>query len=362
MRNYTPRSGLKWKPTGKIFKTIGLRWVPTGKIITSSSTKVPLKLKASRNFHLMNNQETSVANDTSGLVPQRQKASDYDNPDPAPELQKCSAFQQYNSSSHRNKVYRLRKALYGLKQLQSLYDDLSKGLISNGFTKEADCTAMSSAEAEYVALLQELCSVSETLKYHYDDRKSFPVSPSQTALELVTCEILYESNLCQLERNDGAIQCESNLFQEMNLTTQSRKKNYLDSLLPSFLSALRTSGNEKSKHRIQLFILDTYRWIGVASFQLKSDHYHMLMSNLQRHSVSIKILRFMKAQIKDKDCRANSILKITPQESSSGDCYKLSRLCKVSRGVKTQDRKVPRDDQDKDKDLKIRTKRQVKRQ
>ncbi|GJX09727.1 retrovirus-related pol polyprotein from transposon TNT 1-94 [Tanacetum coccineum] len=31
--------------------------------------------------------ETSVANDTSGLVPQRQKASDYDNSDPAPELQ-----------------------------------------------------------------------------------------------------------------------------------------------------------------------------------------------------------------------------------------------------------------------------------
>ncbi|GJV50712.1 retrovirus-related pol polyprotein from transposon TNT 1-94 [Tanacetum coccineum] len=34
--------------------------------------------------------ETSVANDTLGLVPQRQKASDYDNPDPAPELQNVS--------------------------------------------------------------------------------------------------------------------------------------------------------------------------------------------------------------------------------------------------------------------------------
>ncbi|GJU08797.1 hypothetical protein Tco_1125227 [Tanacetum coccineum] len=34
--------------------------------------------------------ETSVANDTSGLVPQRQKVSDYDNPDPAPELQNVS--------------------------------------------------------------------------------------------------------------------------------------------------------------------------------------------------------------------------------------------------------------------------------
>ncbi|GJU38573.1 retrovirus-related pol polyprotein from transposon TNT 1-94 [Tanacetum coccineum] len=34
--------------------------------------------------------ETSVANVTSGLVPQRQKVSDYDNPDPAPELQNVS--------------------------------------------------------------------------------------------------------------------------------------------------------------------------------------------------------------------------------------------------------------------------------
>ncbi|GJU89021.1 retrovirus-related pol polyprotein from transposon TNT 1-94, partial [Tanacetum coccineum] len=34
--------------------------------------------------------ETSVANDTSGLVPQRQKASDYDNSDPVPQLQHVS--------------------------------------------------------------------------------------------------------------------------------------------------------------------------------------------------------------------------------------------------------------------------------
>ncbi|GKA48467.1 hypothetical protein Tco_0741425 [Tanacetum coccineum] len=36
----TPRSYLRWKPTGRIFKTISLRWVPTGKIFTSSTTKV----------------------------------------------------------------------------------------------------------------------------------------------------------------------------------------------------------------------------------------------------------------------------------------------------------------------------------
>ncbi|GKG08325.1 hypothetical protein Tco_0334157, partial [Tanacetum coccineum] len=43
--------------------------------------------------------ETSVANNTSGLVSQRQKASDYDNPDPAPELQNVSHSADTTSSS-----------------------------------------------------------------------------------------------------------------------------------------------------------------------------------------------------------------------------------------------------------------------
>nr|GEU43205.1 histidine kinase-like ATPase, C-terminal domain-containing protein [Tanacetum cinerariifolium] len=39
-KTMTPRSCLRWKPTGKIFKTVSLRWVPTGRILTSSTTKV----------------------------------------------------------------------------------------------------------------------------------------------------------------------------------------------------------------------------------------------------------------------------------------------------------------------------------
>nr|GEU89916.1 retrovirus-related Pol polyprotein from transposon TNT 1-94 [Tanacetum cinerariifolium] len=85
---------------------------------------------------------------------------------------------------HPENVYRLRKALYGLKQApRAWYDELSKFLTSKGFTKDADhagcidsrkstsggtqflgdklvswmskkqnCTAKSSAEAEYVVL------------------------------------------------------------------------------------------------------------------------------------------------------------------------------------------------------------------
>ncbi|GKA75296.1 hypothetical protein Tco_0781674 [Tanacetum coccineum] len=39
-KTMTPISCLRWKPTGRIFKTIGLRWVPTGKIFASSKNKV----------------------------------------------------------------------------------------------------------------------------------------------------------------------------------------------------------------------------------------------------------------------------------------------------------------------------------
>ncbi|GJV46119.1 hypothetical protein Tco_1430655 [Tanacetum coccineum] len=36
----TPRSCLRWKPMGRIFKIAGLRWIPTGKMFTDYTTKV----------------------------------------------------------------------------------------------------------------------------------------------------------------------------------------------------------------------------------------------------------------------------------------------------------------------------------
>ncbi|GJR89846.1 hypothetical protein Tco_0213857 [Tanacetum coccineum] len=35
-----PRSDLRWKPTGRIFKSVGLRWIPTGKLFDSCTSKV----------------------------------------------------------------------------------------------------------------------------------------------------------------------------------------------------------------------------------------------------------------------------------------------------------------------------------
>ncbi|GKG25531.1 hypothetical protein Tco_0398677, partial [Tanacetum coccineum] len=31
----SPRSCLKWKPTGRIFSNVRLRWIPTGKLLNS---------------------------------------------------------------------------------------------------------------------------------------------------------------------------------------------------------------------------------------------------------------------------------------------------------------------------------------
>ncbi|GJY76004.1 hypothetical protein Tco_0481120 [Tanacetum coccineum] len=50
----TPRSCLRWKPTGRIFKTVGLRWVSTGKIFTSSTTKVDSEPPHGSNTNITN--------------------------------------------------------------------------------------------------------------------------------------------------------------------------------------------------------------------------------------------------------------------------------------------------------------------
>ncbi|GJX43319.1 hypothetical protein Tco_0259995 [Tanacetum coccineum] len=155
------RPSLKWKPTGRIFSNVRLRWVPTGKLFNSCTGKVDsepthgsivdiphihackqtLGLSAGTSFNgqkqqridlnadaLYNakqenlrvwllkmliskklvpdcsdlapqRQEMSVENVSSGLVPQGQKASDYDNSDPMPPRQNVVPISEKTDSS-----------------------------------------------------------------------------------------------------------------------------------------------------------------------------------------------------------------------------------------------------------------------
>ncbi|GKB61956.1 hypothetical protein Tco_0918142 [Tanacetum coccineum] len=64
-KTMTPRSCLRWKPTGKIFKTVGLRWVPTGKIFNSSTTKVDSEPTNGSNEYITNQYECEQTLDVS---------------------------------------------------------------------------------------------------------------------------------------------------------------------------------------------------------------------------------------------------------------------------------------------------------
>ncbi|GJR98532.1 hypothetical protein Tco_0270706 [Tanacetum coccineum] len=64
-KTMTPRSCLRWKPTGKIFKTVGLRWVPTGKIFTYSTTNVDSEPQNGSNDDITNQYECKQTLDVS---------------------------------------------------------------------------------------------------------------------------------------------------------------------------------------------------------------------------------------------------------------------------------------------------------
>ncbi|GJT35266.1 hypothetical protein Tco_0925685 [Tanacetum coccineum] len=154
-KTMNPRSCLRWKPTGRIFSNVHLRWIPIGKLLNSCTGKVDsepahgsivdiphihackqtLGLSAETsarmvsqkmsyikwrllkitlqapflNVQMMSDhnssdlapqrQEMSVENVSSGLVPQGQKASDYDNSDPVPPRQNVVPSAEKTDSS-----------------------------------------------------------------------------------------------------------------------------------------------------------------------------------------------------------------------------------------------------------------------
>ncbi|GJS77493.1 hypothetical protein Tco_0727374 [Tanacetum coccineum] len=64
-KTMTPRSCLRWKPTGRIFKSVDLRWVPTRKIFTYSTTKVDCEPPHGSNADITNPHECKEPLDAS---------------------------------------------------------------------------------------------------------------------------------------------------------------------------------------------------------------------------------------------------------------------------------------------------------
>ncbi|GJV65580.1 hypothetical protein Tco_1476408 [Tanacetum coccineum] len=61
----SPRSDLRWKPTGRIFKFVSLRWIPTGKLFDSCTSKVDSEPPHGSNVDIPNIHECKQTLDVS---------------------------------------------------------------------------------------------------------------------------------------------------------------------------------------------------------------------------------------------------------------------------------------------------------
>ncbi|GJV37407.1 hypothetical protein Tco_1409884, partial [Tanacetum coccineum] len=61
----SPRSDLRWKPMGRIFKSVGLRWIPTGKLFDSCTSKVDSEPSHGSNIDIPNIHECKQTLDVS---------------------------------------------------------------------------------------------------------------------------------------------------------------------------------------------------------------------------------------------------------------------------------------------------------
>ncbi|GJV05112.1 gag-pol polyprotein [Tanacetum coccineum] len=77
-KTMTPRSCLRWKPTGRIFKTIGLRWVPTGKIFAFSTNKVDSEPPNGSKEDITNQCESEQALDVSADISENRASRNFD--------------------------------------------------------------------------------------------------------------------------------------------------------------------------------------------------------------------------------------------------------------------------------------------
>nr|GEW25926.1 hypothetical protein [Tanacetum cinerariifolium] len=95
----SPRSDLRWQPTGRIFKSVCLRWLPTGKLFDSCTNKVesePHMVPINHRQSGFTSDETEMASDQISSDPAlecQNMASDQNSSDPAPECQTMASDQ-----------------------------------------------------------------------------------------------------------------------------------------------------------------------------------------------------------------------------------------------------------------------------
>ncbi|GJS03133.1 hypothetical protein Tco_0319641 [Tanacetum coccineum] len=290
-KTMTPRSCLRWKLTGKIFKTVSLRWIPIGKIFDSSTTKVDSEPTNGSDEDITNQYEYEQTLDVSACTLNLSACTSFN---PKKEgLRVCSELGIHDHSN-----------------------EPSSSKLVPIVVPPADKTTTSRKELEFL--------------FHHH------ITMLSTAVR-VDCEIYYESNLLSMERQRWcAFICEQ-LVPGNGIDDLNQKDVTILIHLITVLSALRRSGNEEHARSVNYLYCKRSYGTGAntkdgdcdASFQLKWIHYHMLMLNSTKDIYKHQIQESMKAQeIKStKSSRANLDISNLSESSFGGDSsVKLSSM------------------------------------
>nr|GEU60158.1 putative receptor protein kinase ZmPK1 [Tanacetum cinerariifolium] len=106
-KTITLRSYLRWKPTGRIFKTVSLRWIPTGKIFASSITKVDSEPLNGSNADITNQYECEQTLDGSACTLNLSACTSF-NP-------KEEGLKVHDGACH-NPLYKLKKVSHNVSK------------------------------------------------------------------------------------------------------------------------------------------------------------------------------------------------------------------------------------------------------
>nr|GEW71668.1 retrovirus-related Pol polyprotein from transposon TNT 1-94 [Tanacetum cinerariifolium] len=147
--------------------------------------------------------ETSVANDTSGLVPQRQKASDYDNPDPVlihktNNLQRIFNLHQHHPLLH---MFMLRKTPI-IKQRKNNYKMMNLPILSVlRHKKKLSLPHTTLVIQMFIPSINHNCTLGSCLDFiAYAANKSFPICQMDVKTEFLNGPLKDEVYVAQPDR------------------------------------------------------------------------------------------------------------------------------------------------------------------
>ncbi|GKD96944.1 hypothetical protein Tco_1380841 [Tanacetum coccineum] len=151
----SPRSDLRWKPTGRILKSVSLRWIPTGKLFDSCTSKVNSEPPHGSNVDIPNihecKQTLDVSAGTSINVQKEQSldlSADHVSSDPGPQCSTTVLEQDSLSPGPQSQenVPQVAETVTTSNELELLYSQMFSEILNGTSTVVLKSSAVHAAD------------------------------------------------------------------------------------------------------------------------------------------------------------------------------------------------------------------------